>query len=38
MTTSEINALIQPLEQYMTPDQKSELEKILSIGKKWKKE
>jgi hypothetical protein len=26
------------LEQYMTPDQKAELEKILSIGKKWKEE
>jgi hypothetical protein len=38
MTTPEINALIQPLEQYMTPDQKAELEKILSIGKKRKEE
>jgi hypothetical protein len=26
------------LEQYMTPDQKADLEKILSIGKKWKEE
>jgi hypothetical protein len=38
MTTPEIKDLIQPLEQYMTLDQKSELEKILSIGKKWKEE
>jgi hypothetical protein len=38
MTTPEIQNLIQPLEQYMTPDQKAELEKILSIGKKWKEE
>jgi hypothetical protein len=38
MTTSEIQNLIQPLEQYITPDQKAELEKILSIGKKWKEE
>ena len=38
MTTPEINNLIQPLEQYVTPDQKVELEKILSIGKKWKEE
>jgi hypothetical protein len=38
MTTSEIQNLIQQLEQYITPDQKAELEKILSIGKKWKEE
>jgi hypothetical protein len=38
MTTPEIKDLIQPLEQYMTPDQKAELENILSIGKKWKEE
>ena len=38
MTTPEIKDLIQPLEQYMTPDQKAELEKTLSIGKKWKEE
>jgi hypothetical protein len=36
MTTPEIHELIKPLEQYITPDQKAELEKILSIGKKWK--
>jgi hypothetical protein len=36
MTTPEIKDLILPLEQYMTPDQKAELERILSIGKKWK--
>jgi hypothetical protein len=36
MTTPEIKDLILPLEQYMTPDQKAELEKILSIGKIWK--
>jgi len=38
MPTPEIKELIQPLEQYMTPDQKTELEKILSIGKEWKEE
>jgi hypothetical protein len=38
MTTPEIQDLIQPLEQYITPDQKADLEKILSIGKKWKEE
>jgi hypothetical protein len=38
MTTPEIKELIQPLVQYMTPDQKADLEKILSIGKKWKEE
>jgi hypothetical protein len=38
MTTPEIQDLILPLEQYMTPDQKADLEKILSIGKKWKEE
>jgi hypothetical protein len=38
MTTPEINSLIKPLEQYMTPDQKAELEKILSIGKKLKEQ
>jgi hypothetical protein len=38
MTTPEIKELIQPLEQYMTPDQKAELEKILSIAGKWKEE
>jgi hypothetical protein len=36
MTTLEIKDLIQPLEQYVTPEQKTDLEKILSIGKKWK--
>jgi hypothetical protein len=38
MTTPEIKDLIKPLEQYVTPEQKVELEKILSIGKKWKEE
>jgi hypothetical protein len=38
MTTPEIQDLIQPLEQYVTPEQKAELAKILSIGKKWKEE
>jgi hypothetical protein len=38
MTTPEIKELIQPLEQYMTPDQKADLENILSIGKKRKDE
>jgi hypothetical protein len=38
MTNPEVQDLIQPLEQYMTPDQKAELEKILSIGKIWKEE
>jgi hypothetical protein len=38
MINPEIKDLIKPLEQYMTPDQKSELEKILSIGKKLKEE
>ena len=38
MIHPEINSLIQSLEQYVTPDQKAQLEKILSIGKKWKEE
>jgi hypothetical protein len=38
MTTPEIKDLIQPLEPFMTPEQKADLEKILSIGKKWKEE
>jgi hypothetical protein len=38
MTTLEIKDLIQPLEQYMTPDQKAQLAKILSIGKKWQEQ
>ena len=38
MITPEIQDLIEWLKQYMTTDQNADLEKILSIGKKWKEE